>query len=130
MSTKTSKFVNLVVKGLNKTEKDVAIEKAQRFVEDAIIDCETEISLIKTSKLPKLEGELKRAKAKLVRAEENFETARFSVAINLDAYIQVRENALDSIDSCKQEIKSIEDAIAEENAQLKSYEEILADLNA
>jgi len=130
MATKTSKFVQAVVKGLNKTEKDVAIEKAQRFVEDAIIDCETEISLIKTSKLPKLEGELKRAKIKLTRAEENFETVRFSVASNLDAYIETRENALDSIDSCKLEIKTIGDAIADENTQLASYEAILADLNA
>ena len=131
MSTKKqSKFVAAVVKGLEKTEKDVAIEKAERFVEDATIDCETEISIIKTSKLPKLEGELKRAKINLQRAEDTFETVRFSIASNLESYVMNREHALDKIDEAKEVIKNIESQLADENAQLIVYTEILADLKA
>ena len=127
-SKKVSKFVAANLKKLNKTEKEVQQEKIERFVEDAIIEAETQIAIIKTSTLPILENELKRLEINLKREKDNFEEARFSVANSFTEYVSKRERVLDEIDGINALISHKKEDSENAKAELATLESILEDL--
>lgn len=127
-SKKVSKFVAANLKKLNKTEKEVQQEKIERFVEDAIIEAETQIAIIKTSTLPRLENELKRLEINWKREKDNFEEARFSVANSFAEYVSKRERVLDEIDAVNTLISYKKEDIENAKAELATLESILEDL--
>ena len=127
-SKKVSKFVAANLKKLNKTEKEVQQEKIERFVEDAIIEAETQIAIIKTSTLPRLENELKRLEINLKREKDNFEDVRFSVANSFAEYVSKRERVLDEIDGINASIFYKKAGIGDARAELATLELILEDL--
>ena len=55
-----SKFVAENLKKFNKTEAEQQQEKIERFIEDSIIEAETQIAIVRTSQIPHLQNELKR----------------------------------------------------------------------
>lgn len=130
MSTKTSKFVQTVLKSLNKTEKELQQEKVTTFVEDSVIDCRQQISTLETSVIPSLKLKLERQQTSLEKAKKNYENVRFSIANTFQDYVANRENALDRIDFEQEAIRKIEQELAQEEKQLKGFKDILADLTA
>lgn len=127
-SKKVSKFVAANLKKLNKTEKEVQQEKIERFVEDATIEAETQIAIIKTSTLPRLENELKRLEINWKREKDNFEDVRFSVANSFAEYVSKRERVLDEIDGINALISHKKEDIENAKAELATLELILEDL--
>lgn len=134
MSTKTTKtvqnkFVAAVLKELNKSEQDKQLESVQEFVENSVIECETQIALLKTAELPKAQQQLKKAQNQLVQAEKAFEKARFSMSSSFDSYVENREFALDRVDDAKQAVAEAEQVIKNVQTRIATFEEILADLS-
>jgi hypothetical protein len=132
MSTKTTKqtenkFVTKVLANLNKTEKELQKENIERFVEDSIVEAETAIAMVKTSKIPGYQNELKRLEVQLQRAKDNFEIVRFSTNTSFASYVAQRESALDNIEEVENKIQSKLNDINDAEAELKTLESILAD---
>ena len=128
VSKPKSKFVSENLKKLNKSEKEVQEESIVRFVEDAIIEGETQISYIRTNRIPTLQHEVKRIEVSLERANKDYEEARFSTASNFTEYVSKREEALDRIDEIKHQLSSKKAEIAQAEAELSTLEAILEDL--
>lgn len=124
-----NKFVAAVLKELNKSEQEKQLEAVQEFVESSVIECETQIALLKTAELPKAQQQLKKAQNQLAQAEKAFEKSRFSMATNFESYVANRESALDRIDEAKNAIAEAEQAIQNVQKRIAIFEEILADLS-
>lgn len=125
---KMSKFVAENLKKFNKTEAEQQQEKIERFVEDSIIEAETQIAIVKTSRIPHLQNELKRLEINLKRAHQNYEESRFATASSFSSYVEKRENALDLIESAESTIQVKKQQIQEAENELRSLESILGDL--
>lgn len=129
-TTKGNKFVTTVLANLNKSEQQVQKEGVETFVEDATIECKTQIATLETSVLPKAKLDLQRAENSLDKAKKSFETVRFSTATNFEKYVQNRENAEDKIDAAQSVVNSVKEEITEAERQLAKYQDVLADLTA
>lgn len=127
---KETSFVKKVLAGLNKTEAQKQEEAVVAFVEDAIIDCQTQIAHLTTSLIPTKELEIVRLKKDLEKAEKNFEIARFSIASSFNGYITNRNDAQYIISEVKSRIASKESQLNQLNSELKAFEEVLADLQS
>ena len=125
--SKTNNFVEKSLATLNKTEKELQRENIERFVEDATIEAETAIALVKTSKIPGYQNELKRLENELKRAKENFEKSRFSTNSSFAGYVAQRESNLDAIDTVEERIAAKKQDITNAESELKTLEAILAD---
>ena len=130
MSTKKSKFVETVLKSLNKTEKESQLENITEFLENSQIECKQQIATLETSTIPSLNLKLQREQRNLEKAEKEYETARFSMASNFNSYVTNRELALDRIDTAKKVLASIQQELDAETKQLEGFKAILADLTA
>lgn len=126
------KFVKVALETANKTEKDLLIESAIEFVENATIDIQSEITNIETSVLPKLKLELKRAENVLSKREKEFEVIRFSIPANKTAQglLDARYSKQVEIRRAKDNIQEIESRISEAEAQLNELKSVLEDLLA
>jgi hypothetical protein len=129
-TTKGTKFVTTVLANLNKTEKELQKESVESFVEDATIECNTQISHLETAVLPKAKLDLTRAENKLTKAKKAYDVVRFSTATNFEQYVQNREKAEDEIESAQNSVNSVKEEITEAERQLAKYQEVLADLTA
>jgi len=126
---KGQNFKQKVLKGLNKTEKERQEEAVQTFIDDSIIECETQIALLETSYLPKAQNELKRANNSLDKAKKAYEDVKFSTYPSFEEYVEAREDALDNIDDAEGRVKSAENDIENINKQIAKFKEILSDLS-
>lgn len=123
-----SKFVAENLKKFNKTEAEQQQEKIERFIEDSIIEAETQIAIVRTSQIPHLQNELKRLEVNLKRAQQKYEESRFALASSFSTYVEKRENALDLIEEAESAIQSKKHEIQTAENTLKSLESILGDL--
>ncbi len=128
-NTPKSKFISQATAELDKTEKDIAIENVQNFLAVATIDCETEITMLK-SDLSKAQVNLKKDTSVADRASEEYNKSKFEAASSFESYLRRREDrrvnaerATNSVAARKNEIKDIETKIAK-------FEAILADLKS
>jgi len=126
---KGQNFKQKVLKGLNKTEKERQEEAVQTFIDDSIIECETQIALLETSSLPKAQNELKRANNSLEKAKKLYEEQKFSTASNFEEYVEAREIAEDHLSYCEDNVKKAENDIQNINKQIAKFKEILSDLS-
>ncbi len=129
-TTKGSKFVTTVLANLNKSEQQVQKESVETFVEDATIECKTQIATLETFVLPKAKLDLQRAENSLDKAKKAFEVVRFSTATDFEKYVENREKAEDKIDAAQSVVNSVKEEIAEAERQLVKYQDVLADLTA
>lgn len=133
MSTKKvttgNKFVDANLAELNKTDQDKQIEMLQDFVETATIDCEVQLSLLKTGELPKAQQALKKANNELTKAQKAFAKAKTTPASNFDTYVANREAAADVVEEAQEEVANAEQSIVSIEKQIALYEEILTDLS-
>lgn len=118
---KVGTFVSKVLAGLNKTEAQVAQEKAERFVEDTIIDLDQQISNRRFD-IGRQESNLKTAEKDLNRAKEAVETAIYSVENSTERY-------LDKYNTAKRGVKSAEHLIASIKNNIAVIEAEIAELN-
>jgi hypothetical protein len=123
-------FIQKVLTGLNKTEAQKQEDTVKAFVEDSIIDCQSQIAHLKTSLIPSKELEIVRLKNDLAKAEKNYETARFSIASNFNNYIEKRNYANNAISEVESRIASKQSQLAQLNAELVAFEEVLTDLQS
>lgn len=133
MSTETktvqNKFVAANLAELNKSEQEKQLEVIQEFVDNATIDCQEQLSLLKTGELPRAQQQLKKAQNQLSQAEKAFEKSRFSMSSSFDSYVANRESALDRVEDATQAVAEAEQTIKNVQARIATFEEILADLS-
>lgn len=129
-TSKKSKFLQTALANVNKTKDEVIAEEVQDFVENSIIEIETQIASRQTNSIPMKELELKKAKSELVKAEKKLTTTRFSIYSSFEYY-------LERLNSAKSEVSEAEATIVRVNADIKelegeviSFKEILADFQA
>lgn len=127
-----SKILEQTLAGINKTEVEVITEKVRNLIEDSIIECESQISHLKTSTVPSLENKLKRANKELEKANKNLETIKFNFAnvTSFENYIGLRESAQDKVDYQTDLVSDIQIELKKTNTQISKFEEVLADLKA
>lgn len=127
---KTSRFITAIIEDCNKSEQDLLIEKATIFIEDSIVECETQISLIQTSLLPNLMNKRTRANNELSKAHTAFGKSRYKTANTFSEYVHYRTITEQNVDNAMNRVREIETEIEEANEQLEKYEEILNDLKS
>lgn len=127
---KTSRFITAIIEDCNKSEQDLLIEEATIFIEDSIVECETQISLIQTSLLPNLMNKRTRANNELAKAQIAFGKSRFKTANTFTEYVMYRTRLEQNVDNAMNTVNDIETEIEEANQQLEKYEEILKDLKS
>ncbi len=123
-------FKETVLKGLNKSEKELQEEQVDIFIEDSTIECEMQIALYKTSLIPTKEIELKREKAKLAKVKKELVNARFSVAYNFKDYVGGINSKKETILVHEIRVATDTASIKQLKAEMKEYENILKDLNS
>ncbi len=129
-TVKISKFEKQAIEGLNKSEKDLKLEKVKDFVIDAIIETKSSISSLETSDLAKANHELEKANRELTKAESNYEKVKFEISLDFSTYFQNRKTALKKVEEAKSKIASIQANIATIELNISYFKEILADLEA
>lgn len=125
-----SKFVTTVLANLNKSEDVKQQEFVQSFVDDAVIEVNTQIAQLSTSTLPSLKLKLTREQKSLEKAQKAFEVAKYSTASNFEQYLQNRSYAKNNVADVKDNIADIQAEITQTEAQLTEFQEILKDLTA
>lgn len=128
-TTPTNNFVEKNLAELNKSEDVKQREAIQEFVDNATIEANTQITLIETSELPKLQQKLKKAQLAQTKAEKAFEKARFTMSYSFEAFVGTREQALDAIEKAKDSVDAVNEEISDANNKLAQFKEILADLS-
>ena len=72
-------FKSKVLKRMNKDEKTIQNEELSDKIEDFVLDCQTQISMLETSAIPGKENELTRAKRVVDRAEKDLANADYNM---------------------------------------------------
>lgn len=125
-----SKFVTTVLANLNKSEDVKQQEAVQAFVDDAVIEVNTQIAQLETSTLPSLKLKLTREQKSLEKAQKAFETAKFSTAYSFEGYLQNRSYAKNEVENVQDNISDIEAEVKNTESQIAEFKEILTDLTA
>lgn len=120
-------FYDKVMKELNKTDQEQQQEDVKAWIENAVIECQTQIQLISTCEIPKKELELKKAKNEYDAAKKNLEKSRFTISSSFETYIHNKNKAQELVSNCMANCMSIKIQIMDLQAQLEAYEEVLAD---
>lgn len=128
-SEKTS-FIEKALADLNKSDADLQREKLEMFVENSVIECETQIGLIKTSKIPTLQVELKRAENELKQANAAYDKVKYTMTSSFESYVSARNEATKKINKAEDKVASIKTDIQAAETLLESFVEILSDLNS
>lgn len=124
-------FKDEALSRLRKDKKELEAEKLIDTIEDFIIDCEAQISLIEFSAIKKAENELAKAKKATIKAEKDRESAAFDLLCgSFEGYITMLNKAQGVIDSCKEDEAEIEQSIQDLNNELKSFRLILEKLKS
>lgn len=125
-----SKFVTTVLANLNKSEDVKQQEAVQAFVDDAVIEVNTQIAQLETSTLPSLKLKLTREQKSLEKAQKAFETAKFSTSYSFESYLQNRSYAKNEVENVQDNISDIEAEVKNTESQIAEFKEILTDLTA
>ena len=131
-TTKQNKFLATALTEHGKTEIDNLTEKVTTFVEDSIIECESQISERNTRSIPSKKMELKRATAELTEENKNHEKLRFSVPSggSFAAYLKHLNDSKRKIESLERNCENIKNEISLIEKEVKGFESILEDLKA
>ncbi len=127
---KKSKFLVTALANANKTKDEVIAEEVQDFVENSIIEIDTQIASRETNAIPMKELELKKAKAELTKAEKYLEKARFSTSSSFEYYLENLNDAKRNLSVANAEIERINGEIKDLKDEVTSFKEILADFQA
>lgn len=135
MSKGKVSFVEESLKDYAKSEQETIREMVEEFAESGVIECETQITLIQTSEIPKLKQQLKQAEVKLARAEKNYQKIRFTAiqpgtknVLSFESFINARNLAKREVFNLETEVENIKNSIVATGAVLKDWEEVLSDL--
>jgi hypothetical protein len=126
---KTSAFVTKVLAGFNKTDAQKQQENVERFLGDATIDCEEQIST-RDADIKRAEVAITRANTEVSRAEAGVETALYSVANNFADYLNFLNVARQRLHNAKQVLDAAERQKALLVAEREQLEEVLAVLQS
>lgn len=129
MDQKPNKFVEAVLKQLNKSDADKQLESVVNFVETAKIEADTQLALLKTSVLPTAELKFRKAEQAKAKAEASVESARFSIAGSYEAYVSARNTAEAASDRASADVISAQKEIDNAKKQIAKTEAIIADLS-
>jgi hypothetical protein len=131
MSNNKMSFVSSVLATVGKTDKEVLKETITDRVEDFSLECESQISIIKTSTIPGLNTELKRAKRELTKSTKIVETTKLDLINNTSfaKYVSSLYTAELLEAQEKANIGSIKEAIELAKAEQTKYEAILTTFN-
>lgn len=124
-----SKFAQINVVELDKTDRDKKIEQIEEFVATAKIEAETQLALLKTSVLPTANLESKKALANLNAANAAFEKARFTVADHFTGYITKRNDAKKAIVAAQKVYDDSLKTIADTEKKISEFNAVLEDLS-
>ena len=124
-----SKFVTYNESLIDKTDKDVKIEKVIEFVEDAIPECELTIDTI-SSNIKTLNNKLVRAKRIVEKAIITRNNADFTINSNFSRYIEKINSAQSEVEYAESNVADIEEAINQERVNLIKYQKVLSNLTA
>lgn len=124
---KTSKFVSEILKSAGKSDKEKLQEKAQDFVDNAVIDCTTQIAIVE-GEIKKAEGHVTKAKSTLANRQKNSEGSKYELASSFEAYVSTWNANLKAVADLKDEVQSAEAVVANLKAELAVFQDILKTL--
>jgi hypothetical protein len=129
VTTKNSlnNFVNRVLSSLNKTDAQKQQESVERFLENAVIDCQEQISL-READIQRKEVSIRRAQQNLANAEKDLENARFSIPAdgNFSSYVDGINKAKEVLERCSGACLNVEFEKELLEEEITSLKEILA----
>ena len=127
---KQYKVIVALKDALNKSYEDAVIEDAIDNLEDLIIEVESHIAHIKTSRIPSAEIAITRAERSVVKAEKVFEDKKKTVTANLSIYVSSWNAGKKAIDEANKDLSAAKSALETEKMTLSQYQEMLEYLTA
>ncbi len=103
---KNYKFIKKVIAKVEKSEKDILIEKTEEFIEVAQIEIEMYISKIKNGEIRMEEATMKKAEKEKKKAKKKLEKLRYTMPA--DEYV---ETYIDNLQKAEREVERREDVV-------------------
>jgi hypothetical protein len=126
MASKTKSFAQRVLANLNKDEATLQQEQVDEKVADFIIDCNTQITLINTGSIPKLNALLAKAKKELTKAKAASKNAAMSILnFDFEGLVQEIEGKKNVVIDAEAAVADIQREINQEEESLKNFQELL-----
>ena len=135
MATKAKEQEPKVLKAfltrMNKTEKEVQKEQAADNLKELIWQCEAQINIVNSSKLPPLKLNVDKIKRAIIKSKEAVKTAEINlISSDFKTYIAGINRSNDEVSRLEGELASTEMDIKAYEDRVKKYETLLAKLKA
>tara|TARA_R110000796_G_scaffold126793_5_gene241786 strand:+ start:1317 stop:1724 length:408 start_codon:yes stop_codon:yes gene_type:complete len=135
MSTKVKEvkldFAGQVLKVLNRDESEVLAEQVTDYVADYIIQCESQISNLKTGIVPSLNLKLTQAERDLVKRQQSLDNSFLNLREgNFEKYINEIANAEAGVTNVETIIAGIKANVSDSNAQIEKFKVLLKKLKS
>jgi len=127
---KTSKFLSNALAAANQTEDEKITDAVTTFVEDSLIEIDTQISTREVQDIPQAKLALKRTEQALTKAQKAFEDTRFAVRPYFRDYLTDRNTAKTEVKRLEAQVESEKEAISDIEAEVEEFKAIKADFLA
>ena len=122
---KENKYLESLLKGLNKTEAEVQREKLTVYIEDSIVECEEQIGLLE-SDIKRASNSLNRAEKDVVKAVKEIAVAENTVARNFKEFVDHLTYVEIKLVSAKDVVAASQKQLNYLNTELTKYNRILS----
>jgi FKBP-type peptidyl-prolyl cis-trans isomerase len=126
----TNTFLKNALAIANQTEDEKITQEVTTFIEDSIIEIETQIATREVQEIPKAKLDMKRTKAELAKAEAEFEKTRFAVSKDFSSYLTKRNAAKEKVEILSNQLEEDKERIADIEAEVEEFKQILTDFTS
>jgi len=123
-ATTKNSFITVVLGKLNKSEKQIQQESVERFVEDATIDCEEQISAL-TAEIHRAKNNVTRLEKAVARAKEALNNTKYSTASNFAAWVDGINGASKTVYSEELNLQGAQQTVTQLEGQKAEFEALL-----